>query len=124
MTFPLSSQGLLGKGLDIKDLERLWLECACAYEVFDDPLMDDLEWDAIGIELNERHKELSPYFTWAVSRCWPLPEPEPGENQLKTASGIVWTDDLPSIIAEGLRRERPVRVALWQNRIAKLRHPS
>lgn len=113
----------LGVNADIKDLERLWLECACAYEVFDDPLMEDHLWDRLGIELLSRRLELSPYFCDAVlgkQYTWPFPEPEPGENPLKTASGIDWTDGLPAIVAEGLRKERPKRVKRWEIRIAEI----
>lgn len=104
----------------IKDLERLWLECACAYEVFDDPLMEDHLWDALGVELMERRAELSPYFCHPVLGTWPAPQPEPGENPLKTASGIDWSKDLPAIIVEGLKKERPHRVARWRLRIGEI----
>lgn len=107
----------LGLRVRISELERLWLECACAYEVFDDPLMEDHLWDNLGQELLARRAQLSAFFCRAVGFPWPFPEPEPGENPLKTASGIDWRKGLPLLVEEGLRKERPVRKAMWGARI-------
>lgn len=107
---------------EVTDLERLWLECACAYEVFDDPLMEDHEWDRLGVDLWKRSAELSAYFCHAVNIPWPHPRRAlgAGTNPLKTGSGIRWDRGLPAIVEEGLRKERPKRIAMWQARLRTL----
>lgn len=110
----------LGLNANITDLERLWLECACAYEVFDAPLMEDHLWDNLGKELISRYQELSSYFCIAVIGQWPFPKPEEGENPLKTASGINWEVGLPAIVVEGLKKERTERISRWQTRIKSI----
>lgn len=65
----------------IKDLERLWLACTCAYDQFDETLMEDTDWDALTVELREREAEWSPYFKEAVPRDCIISS---------TSSGIDW----------------------------------
>jgi hypothetical protein len=110
----------LAVNANINILERLWLECACAYEVFDEPLMEDHLWDRLGIELLERRSEISPYFTEALKLPWPFPEPEPGENTLKTAYAIDWTQGLPAIVVEGLTHERDKRTTRWKHHLLRI----
>lgn len=69
----------------IKDLERLWLRTAVAYEQFDENLMEDHDWDKFAKELNDRRSEWSPYFANSI------PGGREGDfNVGTTASGVDW----------------------------------
>jgi hypothetical protein len=88
----------------IKNLERLWLNCTCAYDQFDENIMADDHWDALTVELREREAEWSPYFRYAVPRECILSS---------TSSGIQWgvPYSVQKLVREGLRMDLPGRVA-------------
>lgn len=117
MSHPLTIGPTFLPNAPIQDVERLWLEGACAYEYFDDPILEDDHWDALGRHLRARWSELSPYFLHAVQLPYPPQEPEEGENPLKTASGINWDKGLPQIVRQGLQKDWQRRMALWRARI-------
>jgi len=95
----------------IKDLERLWLECTCAYDQLDDNIMEDTLWDKLTQELRERQEEWSPYFREAVpSDC----------IESSTSSGIDWEYGLPLIVKQGLEKDTPERVRRWYVRLEDL----
>lgn len=134
----------LGIQAPLNDLERLWLETSCYYAVFNETVMEDTLWDLLARELWERREEtwkdtsrgkvlgLSPYFCHAVGLPWPVSKGryceesqshvpwEEGENPLKTAMGIDWTEGLPAIVVEGIKKEGPKRLAMWESRIRGL----
>jgi hypothetical protein len=72
-------------------LERLWLDTACLYEVFDVTVMEDSAWDQVGKELWERREEWTPYFKHSL--------PSPDFNPGTTASGVNWRKGLPLMVA-------------------------
>lgn len=121
MSFPLKVSPAFLANAPLWDVERLWLEGACAYEVYDNPLMEDDDWDALGRHLRDRAPVLSAYFCHAVMGEWPCPEVEEGENPFKTASGINWHNQLSiaNAVREGQAnpRELQQRVSRWQARI-------
>lgn len=111
----------IGINAPIGDLERLWLETSCYYAVFNETVMADEEWDQMAVELWERRTELSAFFTNAVGLPWPAVTAEEGENPLKTAMGVNWELGLPAIVVDGINMDGPARLAMWRNRIEKLK---
>ena len=111
----------LGIQAPITDLERLWLETSCYYALLDENVMADEEWDQMAVELWERRGELSPYFCHAVRLKWPQATTrQHRSNPLKTAMSVDWGEGLPALIAEGIRKEGPKRLAMWRSRIRGL----
>lgn len=113
----------LGINAPIEDLERLWLETSCYYAVFNETVMEDTEWDQMAVEMWQRRDELRPYFCgslglpwahgWGCSHAgW-----AEGENPLKTAMGVDWEQGLPAIVVEGIKKDGPKRLAMWESRI-------
>lgn len=71
----------------------LWLRATAAYEVLDEPIMSDVEWDALTIVLRDNYEQLDPYLRTAIPReCL----------ESSTGSGINWSRGLPAIALEKL----------------------
>lgn len=88
----------------IKDMERLWLTTAVAYEVFDVGLMPDHDWDLMAKALNDRRPEWSPYFRKVIERAEDLGGyPRGTFNVGTTASGIDWDGPLAVLYRDSAR---------------------
>ena len=93
----------LNRKAPIKDLERLWLNCTCAYDQLDENLMADTDWDMLTVELREREAEWSPYFRHSVPRDCIISS---------TSSGIDWgrPNSVQKITLQALRADMPRRI--------------
>lgn len=123
----------LGIGAPLGDLERLWLETSCYYACFNETVMEDTLWDLMAKELWDRREEewqdgslkrhgLSPYFCDCLGLPWPISDwqGDPSENPIKTAMGVNWDEGLGAIVREGIAKEGPKRLKMWESRIRGL----
>lgn len=82
-----------------RQLEHQWIVAACGYEVHNESPISDDAFDALAVELWKRRAELSAPFCHLTLGTWPAPPGEPGENPLKTASGVRWDRGLGLLFA-------------------------